>query len=174
MKNGGKRSARQSNYGSIVIDENVEEIDFDVKCSYLEIYNENILDLLDHSTVTKIVLREDKDRAVYAEPCNEIQVTSIEEIVNLIKKGASNRSIACTNMNRESSRSHAVFSATIKTMMTMKSGEKKTKISKFHIVDLAGSERSKETGAEGVRLKEASNINKSLMTLGAVINDLSD
>jgi kinesin family protein 15 len=77
-------------------------------------------------------------------------------------------------MNRESSRSHAVFTAIIKTITTKSTNEQIIRTSRFHIVDLAGSERCKETGAEGLRLKEASAINKSLTTLGAVINDLAD
>ena len=77
-------------------------------------------------------------------------------------------------MNKDSSRSHAVFTATIKTITKSFSGEKITRTSRLHIVDLAGSERSKDTGAEGQRLKEANNINKSLLTLGTVINELAD
>jgi len=85
-----------------------------------------------------------------------------------------NRHVAATNMNSESSRSHAIFTANIKMIQTLESGERVVKSSKFHIVDLAGSERCKETGAVGDRLKEATMINKSLTTLGLVINDLAD
>lgn len=76
-------------------------------------------------------------------------------------------------MNKESSRSHAIFTAIIKMIQKMENGESHIKTSRFHIVDLAGSERTKDTGAEGQRLKEASSINKSLTVLGQVIYDLS-
>jgi hypothetical protein len=85
---------------------------------------------------------------------------------------------AGTNMNSQSSRSHAVFTASIQYTYSVKNSDNKiesvTKSSRFHIVDLAGSERSKDTGAEGTRLKEANMINKSLTTLGSVINDLAE
>ena len=77
-------------------------------------------------------------------------------------------------MNAESSRSHSVFTATIKVMQLLKDNEHIIKTSRFNIVDLAGSERIKETGAEGKQLKEAGAINKSLSTLSAVVCDLSD
>lgn len=121
----------------------------------------------------KVQIRENKERDIYPE-CSIEQAKSAEEILTLIQRGTKNRHIACTNMNRESSRSHAVFSAIIKqtfiknskTPLNSSGVQKLTKTSRFHIVDLAGSERCKETGAEGLRLKEASMINKSLTTLG--------
>ena len=77
-------------------------------------------------------------------------------------------------MNQESSRSHGIFTAIIRMIQTLDSGESHVKTSRFHIVDLAGSERIKDTGAEGMRVKEAGMINKSLTVLGQVIYDLSD
>lgn len=95
-------------------------------------------------------------------------------MTNLILKGARNRHIAFTNMNKESSRSHSVFTATIKTITIKENNEQIIRTSRFHIVDLAGSERCKDSGAEGNRLKEANAINQSLTTLGSVINDLAE
>lgn len=130
-------------------DDNCQDIEFDVKCSYLEIYNECIIDLLDNSNNMKIQIREEKEKGVYADPCIEERVTSISDVMKLIEKGSRNRKIASTHMNRESSRSHAVFTAIIKTIQTLKSQEQIIKTARFHVVDLAGSERCKETGAEG-------------------------
>ena len=93
--------------------------------------------------------------------------------MDVISKGSRNRHVGATNMNQESSRSHAIFTAVIKMIQTLDSGESFIKTSRFHIVDLAGSERTKDTGAEGQRLKEAGMINKSLTVLGQVIYDLS-
>ena len=86
--------------------------------------------------------------------------------MDVISKGSRNRHVGATNMNQESSRSHAIFTAVIKMIQTLDSGETFIKTSRFHIVDLAGSERTKDTGAEGQRLKEAGMINKSLTVLG--------
>ncbi|CDW79512.1 kinesin-like protein kif15 [Stylonychia lemnae] len=173
----GKASARKSLAPSSInlpkFHENCVEIEFDVKCSFLEIYNENIIDLLDSSD-KKIQIREDKEHGVYAEYSTEEKVNCIQDVLSLIAKGTRNRKIASTNMNRESSRSHAVFTAIIKVTQTLSSDEQLIKTARFHVVDLAGSERCKETGAEGQRLKEASMINKSLTTLGSVINELAD
>lgn len=148
----GKQSARKSLAPGLInlpkFDENCVDIEFDVKCSFLEIYNENIFDLLDAND-KKIQIREDKEQGVYAECCSEEKVTCIQDVLQLISKGTRNRKIASTNMNRESSRSHAVFTAIIKMIQTLSSDEQIIKTARFHIVDLAGSERCKETGAEG-------------------------
>lgn len=91
----------------------------------------------------------------------------------MIKRGARNRHTGSTLMNKESSRSHSIFTATLS--LTQKSEDKTlNKISKFHIVDLAGSECQKDTGSTGEQLREASQINKSLSTLGKVINAIVD
>lgn len=100
-------------------------------------------------------------------------VNSLEDVLSLIKKGQVNRSVASTNMNRESSRSHAIFTAYIRTTTVDIENHKTIKSSKLNVVDLAGSERIKDTQAEGQRLKEACKINQSLTFLGRVINFLA-
>lgn len=94
--------------------------------------------------------------------------------MEVIKKGQDNRHVAATNMNMESSRSHAVFTAYIRTQTVLNDGQKTARSSRFHIVDLAGSERVKDTMADGQRLKELCNINKSLSNLGKVIFELAE
>ena len=94
--------------------------------------------------------------------------------MDIITKGQDNRHVASTNMNRESSRSHAVFTAFIKTICTLIDGQKVVRTSRFHIIDLAGSERVNDTGADGQRLKELCKINQSLANLGKVIYELSE
>jgi len=108
---------------------------------------------------------------VFIDGITEEIITSSEEAIEILKRGASNRHIGATNMNSESSRSHSVFSMTLESKV-MVEGMCNIKVSKFHFVDLAGSECQKQTGATGDRLKEASNINKSLTVLGGVINSL--
>lgn len=147
------------------LQEGAVSLEFDVRCQYLEIYNEIIMDLLD-SSQQKVQIRETPEKGVYPEPCTEERVTTIAEVQEVILRGSRNRHIGQTNMNKESSRSHAIFTAIIKMIQKMENGESHIKTSRFHIVDLAGSERTKDTGAEGQRLKEASSINKSLTVLG--------
>ena len=131
------------------------------------------MDLLDFS-MQKVQIRETPEKGVFPEPCTEEIVTSISEVMDVINRGSKNRHVGATNMNSESSRSHAIFTAIIKMTQTLESGQSLIKTSRFHIVDLAGSERLKQTGAEGLRMKEAANINKSLTVLGQVIYDLAD
>ena len=124
------------------------EIEFEVKCSYIEIYNETIYDLLDNFGQQKLQIREDKGNT-YLENAVERHVKTKKEVLDVIQKGHENRHIASTNMNMESSRSHAVFTAFIKTNTVQKDGKKAVKTSRFHVVDLAGSERVKDTDASG-------------------------
>uniref|UniRef100_A0A0D3CJB8 Kinesin motor domain-containing protein n=1 Tax=Brassica oleracea var. oleracea TaxID=109376 RepID=A0A0D3CJB8_BRAOL len=136
-----------------------EKLRFSCKCSFLEIYNEQITDLLEPSS-TNLQLREDLGKGVYVE--------------NLVEhNGAANRKIAATHMNSESSRSHSVFTCTIESIWERDSLTH-SRFARLNLVDLAGSERQKSSGAEGDRLKEAANINKSLSTLGLVIMSLVD
>jgi kinesin family protein 15 len=169
----GRRSPRLSQANLPKVEDGVVNVEFNVKCHYLEIYNEVIIDLLD-STQPKVQIRETPDRGVFPEPCAEETVSSIQEVMNLISKGGRNRHVGATNMNKESSRSHAIFTAIIQMTQHHSNGQSFIKTSRFHIVDLAGSERTKDTGAEGQRLKEAGAINKSLTILGKVIFDLSE
>lgn len=147
-----------------------EKIQFSCKCSFLEIYNEQILDLLDPST-TNLQIREDTKKGIYVENLKETEVTSAREVIQQLVQGAANRKVAATNMNRASSRSHSVFTCSIESNWEAQ-GVNHHRFARLNLVDLAGSERQKSSGAEGDRLKEATNINKSLSTLGLVIMNL--
>mgnify|MGYP003387264950 CR=1 FL=1 len=120
-------------------------------------------------------MREDTHRGVYVEGCIEEFVNTPEDAKRILNLGHQNRHVGATNMNRESSRSHAVFLLSIKsTALNAENNTKRSVTSKFSLIDLAGSERHKDTNASGERLKEASQINKSLSTLGNVIKSLAD
>uniref|UniRef100_A0A0N4Z4F3 Kinesin motor domain-containing protein n=1 Tax=Parastrongyloides trichosuri TaxID=131310 RepID=A0A0N4Z4F3_PARTI len=153
------------------------DVSFKVEVSYMEIYNEKVRDLLDPKNSTKrpLKVREHKILGPTVDGLSVLAVSSFEQINQLIDEGNKSRTVAATNMNAQSSRSHAVF--TIKLTQILKqidkdfSGEKVAKIS---LVDLAGSERAQKTGAVGKRLEEGGNINKSLTTLGMVISALAE
>ncbi|CBI32470.3 unnamed protein product, partial [Vitis vinifera] len=149
-----------------------ERLKYFCKCSFLEIYNEQITDLLDPSS-TNLLLREDIMKGVYVENLSEFEVQTVGDILRLLIQGSSNRKVAATNMNRESSRSHSVFTCVIESRWE-KDSTTNLRFARLNLVDLAGSERQKTSGAEGERLKEAANINKSLSTLGHVIMVLLD
>ncbi|KAM3695150.1 hypothetical protein ACJW31_07G109700 [Castanea mollissima] len=149
-----------------------EKLKYNCKCSFLEIYNEQITDLLDPSS-TNLLLREDVKKGVYVENLSEFEVQTVSDILRLLTQGSSNRRVAATNMNRESSRSHSVFTCVIESRWE-KDSTTNLRFARLNLVDLAGSERQKTSGAEGERLKEAANINKSLSTLGHVIMVLVD
>ncbi|XP_049323919.1 kinesin-like protein KIF13A isoform X2 [Astyanax mexicanus] len=149
---------------------------FKVEVSYMEIYNEKVRDLLDpKGNRQSLKVREHKVLGPYVDGLSQLAVTSFEDIESLMSEGNKSRTVAATNMNEESSRSHAVFSIIItQTLYDPQSGNSGEKVSKVSLVDLAGSERVSKTGAAGERLKEGSNINKSLTTLGCVISALAD
>ncbi|KAK1439898.1 hypothetical protein QVD17_05723 [Tagetes erecta] len=149
-----------------------ERLKYSCKCSFLEIYNEQIADLLDPSS-TNLQLREDVKKGVYVENLTEYEVHCVGDILKLLSQGSANRRVAATNMNRESSRSHSVFTCVIESRWE-KDSTSNLRFARLNLVDLAGSERQKTSGAEGERLKEAANINKSLSTLGHVIMVLVD
>jgi len=144
-----------------------------IKCSFLEIYNEQIIDLLEPASVN-LHVREDIKKGVYVEGLVEEIINSHRDMVLLIARGTKNRHVGSTSMNRESSRSHSVLTTIIESKSMSQTGVWNMKTSRFHIIDLAGSERSKNTNAMGERLKEAGMINKSLSALGNVINSLVD
>ncbi|EJK76156.1 hypothetical protein THAOC_02097, partial [Thalassiosira oceanica] len=151
------------------------------KASFFEIYNERIYDLLNAPSDPSdaddrgLSVREDGSRGVYVEGLLEKPVADASGTMDVLRSGMSNRTVAMTNMNRASSRSHAVFVLTVKTEREEEaSGLTKTRVAKFTLVDLAGSERQKSTSADGERLKEASMINGSLLTLGQVVGALAD
>ena len=157
---------------SFIREEGDPDTTFMVRCSYLQIYNENISDLL-KTERQNLQIRERK-KGVYVEDLSEWAVRSPTEIYTLMKKGASSRATASTNMNDVSSRSHAVFIITIEQMKQSLQGSRTTKASKLNLVDLAGSERIRITGAKGIRLEECKKINQSLSALGHVIAALTD
>lgn len=149
-----------------------DRIKFSCTVSYLEIYNEHIFDLLDASS-PNLQIREDNVMGVHVQDLTHHEVKTSMEALEVLKAGNLNRRVAETSMNRESSRSHAVLTVTIKSME--ETGQiTNTKCSRLHLIDLAGSERQKDTKAEGQRLKEAGNINKSLSALSNVIMALVD
>uniref|UniRef100_A0A8D2L100 Kinesin family member 13A n=1 Tax=Varanus komodoensis TaxID=61221 RepID=A0A8D2L100_VARKO len=157
----------------------VEENDlhtFKVEVSYMEIYNEKVRDLLDpKGSRQSLKVREHKVLGPYVDGLSQLAVTSFEDIESLMSEGNKSRTVAATNMNEESSRSHAVFNIVVtQTLYDLQTGNSGEKVSKVSLVDLAGSERVSKTGAAGERLKEGSNINKSLSTLGLVISSLAD
>ncbi|KAL0370246.1 UNVERIFIED_CONTAM: Kinesin-like protein KIN-12E [Sesamum angustifolium] len=147
-----------------------EKLKFTCRCSFLEIYNEQILDLLDPSSVN-LQIREDSKKGIYVENVTEVEVSSARDVIQQLIQGAANRKVAATNMNRASSRSHSVFTCIIESKWESQ-GVTHHRFARLNLVDLAGSERQKSSGAEGERLKEATNINKSLSTLGLVIMNL--
>ncbi|XP_045900572.1 kinesin-like protein KIF13A isoform X5 [Micropterus dolomieu] len=149
---------------------------FKVEVSFMEIYNEKVRDLLDpKGSRQSLKVREHKVLGPYVDGLSQLAVTSFEDIEVLMSEGNKSRTVAATNMNEESSRSHAVFSIIVtQTLYDLQSGNSGEKVSKLSLVDLAGSERVSKTGAAGERLKEGSNINKSLTTLGCVISALAD
>lgn len=157
----------------------IQEGDQTIKCtvevSYLEIYNERVRDLLNPATKGNLKVREHPSTGPYVEDLAKLVVGTFQEIENLMDEGNKARTVAATNMNETSSRSHAVFTL----MLTQKKYDAETKmemekVAKISLVDLAGSERATSTGATGARLKEGAEINRSLSTLGRVIAALAD
>uniref|UniRef100_A0A8C7IQA7 Kinesin family member 13A n=1 Tax=Oncorhynchus kisutch TaxID=8019 RepID=A0A8C7IQA7_ONCKI len=154
--------------------EDSQVLSFKVEVSYMEIYNEKVRDLLDpKGSRQSLKVREHKVLGPYVDGLS--QTDGEMDIEVLMSEGNKSRTVAATNMNEESSRSHAVFSIIVtQTLYDLKSGNSGEKVSKMSLVDLAGSERVSKTGAAGERLKEGSNINRSLTTLGCVISALAD
>ena len=149
---------------------NTEGTDFILKVSMIEIYQEKIRDLLDITRVN-LNIREDNIKGIYVDGCSERYVGGPNDVLALLELGSSNRAQAATNMNEHSSRSHSIFILTINQTNKKEGG---SKIGKLYLVDLAGSEKISKTGATGHTLEEAKIINKSLTTLGRVINNLTD
>eukprot|EP01022_Parablepharisma_sp_SALTPOND_P014511 TRINITY_DN197_c0_g1_i3.p1 TRINITY_DN197_c0_g1~~TRINITY_DN197_c0_g1_i3.p1 ORF type:complete len:948 (+),score=117.39 TRINITY_DN197_c0_g1_i3:5507-8350(+) len=147
-----------------------ETMEFTVKASMLEIYNEKIRDLLDPSK-NNLNVREEKQKGIYVDGLTEKSIGSQDEVYDLMKEGNANRAVGVTNMNAQSSRSHSIFHLSV-TMNDLENFSCKT--GKLYLVDLAGSEMISKTGAKGQTLEEAKGINKSLTMLGRVINALTD
>ncbi|XP_069466090.1 kinesin-like protein KIF1B isoform X18 [Ambystoma mexicanum] len=151
------------------------DVSYSVEVSYMEIYCERVRDLLNPKNKGNLRVREHPLLGPYVEDLSKLAVTSYTDIADLMDAGNKARTVAATNMNETSSRSHAVFTI----VFTQKREDTETnlsteKVSKISLVDLAGSERADSTGAKGTRLKEGANINKSLTTLGKVISALAE
>ncbi|XP_061637872.1 kinesin-like protein KIF1B isoform X17 [Phyllopteryx taeniolatus] len=156
-------------------DNNKKELSYSVEVSYMEIYCERVRDLLNPKNKGNLRVREHPLLGPYVEDLSKLAVTSYTDIADLMDAGNKARTVAATNMNETSSRSHAVFTI----VFTQRKHDSETdlsteKVSKISLVDLAGSERADSTGAKGTRLKEGANINKSLTTLGKVISALAE
>ncbi|XP_070824734.1 kinesin-like protein KIF3B [Chaetodon trifascialis] len=145
-----------------------------VRASYLEIYQEEIRDLLSKDQSRRLELRERPDTGVYVKDLSSFVTKSVREIEHVMNVGNQNRSVGATNMNEHSSRSHAIFVITVECSELGVDGENHIRVGKLNLVDLAGSERQAKTGAQGERLKEATKINLSLSALGNVISALVD
>ncbi|XP_052586509.1 centromere-associated protein E isoform X2 [Peromyscus californicus insignis] len=153
------------------------EREFLLRVSYMEIYNETITDLLCNAQKMKpLIIREDINRNVYVADLTEEVVYTAEMALKWITTGEKNRHYGITKMNQRSSRSHTIFRMILESRENGESSncDGSIKVSHLNLVDLAGSERAAQTGAEGVRLKEGCNINRSLFILGQVIKKLSD
>lgn len=156
---------------------NKPDIDFTVKVSYLEIYNETFFDLLSptpsHQQKGEISIQEDNKGLLNIKGLSLITVINEEEAFNLLFEGEANKTISVHHLNKESSRSHCIFTLYLEMKSRIESSEK-VKTSKLNFVDLAGSERVKKTGSTGVTLKEANYINKSLTFLEQVVISLTE
>ncbi|XP_055551403.1 kinesin-like protein Klp98A isoform X1 [Wyeomyia smithii] len=151
-----------------------EGVGYKTQCSYLEIYNERVKDLLGPSSAGHgLRVREHRTLGPYVENLSQHPVSDYGEIQACMVQGNNQRTTASTNMNDTSSRSHAIFTITFVQARYLNDMPSET-VSKIHLVDLAGSERANATGATGQRLKEGAHINKSLVTLGSVISALAE
>lgn len=145
-----------------------------VRCSFIEIYNEEIHDMLAINTKAKMELRESPSKGVYVENLTTQVVKTYEEMEKYMATGFKNRAVRETAMNKESSRSHSVFTIHIESEEADEKGTLRFKAAKLNLVDLAGSEKQKQTNAVGEGLREAAKINLSLSALGNVISALVD
>ncbi|XP_047438604.1 kinesin-like protein KIF17 [Mugil cephalus] len=151
-----------------------ENTKFLVRASYLEIYNEEIRDLLGSDTKQRLELKEHPERGVYVRDLSMHTVHSVGECERIIEQGWRNRAVGYTLMNKDSSRSHSIFTIHLEICNTDGAGQDHLRAGKLNLVDLAGSERQSKTGATGERLREATKINLSLSALGNVISALVD
>lgn len=151
------------------------ELEFSMRISYLELYNEELCDLLSSSESTQIRIFEDPNKkgSIIVQGLEEIPVHNTADVYKLLAKGQEKRKMAATLMNAHSSRSHTVFSILVHIKENGIDGEELMKIGKLNLVDLAGSENISKAGNEkGIRARETVNINQSLLTLGRVITAL--
>ena len=158
----------------IKIIDSSKDKNFLVRCSYIEIYNEEIRDLLSDNVKAKLELKESNEKGVFIKDLNMIIVKSVSEMEKFMTIGNHCRTTKETLMNNTSSRSHSIFSIYIEVSQKDEKGNDRFIAGKLNLVDLAGSERQSKTGATGDRLKEANKINLSLSALGNVISALVD
>lgn len=158
-------------FGHISRSENQQYL---VRASYLEIYQEEIRDLLSKDQSKRLELKERPDTGVYVKDLSSFVTKGVREIEHVMNVGNQNRSVGATNMNEHSSRSHAIFIITVECSEVGADGENHIRVGKLNMVDLAGSERQAKTGATGDRFKEATKINLSLSALSNVISALVD
>ncbi|KYM97872.1 Kinesin-like protein KIF12 [Cyphomyrmex costatus] len=153
-----------------------EKCNFVLKASFLEIYNEKVIDLLNPGTSRKplAVRWSKKTRGFFVENLFTVECEELDDLLAVLEEGMRNRSIGTHNMNEYSSRSHSILTVNITSEQAMENGVFISKQGKINFVDLAGSEMTKKTQSEGKTLEEANNINKSLMVLGYCIASLSD
>ncbi|KAL8516151.1 hypothetical protein ACS0TY_014716 [Phlomoides rotata] len=158
-----------------------QHAEYSLKVTFLELYNEEITDLLapeecskfpDDKSKKPIALMEDGKGGVFVRGLEEEIVTTANEIYKILEKGSAKRRTAETLLNKQSSRSHSIFSITIHIKECTPEGEEMIKCGKLNLVDLAGSENISRSGAKEGRAREAGEINKSLLTLGRTINAL--
>ena len=163
--------------------EKCKNIKINTKICVMELYQESIIDLLckndpkdfkneKNDKGSELKIKEDPKKGMYVQGITEVEVKNAKEAKDLILTGLKSRHVAATEMNAESSRSHLLFSIYVTTSFANPRGGAVSKTSRLHLIDLAGSERQKKTKAQGERIKEACMINKSLSTLGNVINAL--
>ncbi|XP_058459454.1 kinesin-like protein Klp68D [Malaya genurostris] len=147
-----------------------QNMNFLVAVSYLEIYMEELRDLLKPNTSSPLELRE-REGSIVVPNLHSVLCKSVEDMLNVMHMGNKNRTVGFTNMNEHSSRSHAIFLIKIEMCEV---GSTLVKVGKLNLIDLAGSERQSKTGATADRLKEASKINRALSSLGNVISALAE
>ncbi|XP_018789911.1 PREDICTED: kinesin-like protein KIF3A [Bactrocera latifrons] len=147
---------------------------FLVRVSYMEIYNEEVRDLLGKDVSKSLEVKERPDIGVFVKDLSGYVVHNADDLENIMRLGNKNRVVGATKMNQESSRSHAIFSITVESSELTQGDMTNVKMGKLQLVDLAGSERQSRTQASGQRLKEATKINLSLSVLGNVISALVD
>ncbi|XP_038190807.1 LOW QUALITY PROTEIN: kinesin-like protein KIF17 [Arvicola amphibius] len=151
-----------------------ENTKFLVRASYLRVYNEDVRDLLGADTKQKLELKEHPEKGVYVKGLSMHTVHSVAQCERVMETGWKNRAVGYTLMNKDSSRSHSIFTISIEIYAVDERGKDHLRAGKLNLVDLAGSERQSKTGATGERLKEATKINLSLSALGNVISALVD
>ncbi len=156
-----------------LIEQTSKNRQFLVRCSFLELYNEEIRDLLSKNVKNKLDIRENKDQGVFVKDLTAFMVHDMGDLLVKLQVGRDNRVTGETKMNRDSSRSHSLFTVTVE-MSDIIDNQNRIRVGKLNLVDLAGSERQSKTQATGDRFKEAININQSLTTLGNVISALVD